>query len=249
VSTVAAGVAIDEEAFTTPDGAQVTLVRFRPGLRFSLHTGSQDPPTGGIALGADAQSRVAATERPVLLAAFNGGFKASGGAGGFEVDGHVLTPLVAGMASLVIDTDGSAHIGIWNETAPAPYEPVASVRQNLPPLVAGSQPSPSIAAICAWGSTLGGVAFTGRSALGEDGKGDLIYAGSMGALPLDLATALLGAGATVAMELDINRAWIQADVAASPGAPLVAMVPGQNQPADRYLLGWTRDFVTVDAPG
>ena len=68
----------------------------------------------------------------------------------------------------------------------------------------------------------------------------------MHALPIDMATALVGAGATVAMELDINPEWVQADVAATPGSTLTAMVPGQNQLADRYLLGWTRDFVTVD---
>ena len=68
-------------------------------------------------------------------------------------------------------------------------------------------------------------------------------------IPVDLATALLLAGTDIAMELDINPEWVQADVAATPGAALVAVVPGQTQPSDRYLLGWTRDFVTVDAPG
>lgn len=249
ISTLATGVAIDERATTTPDGARVTLVRLRAGaLRFSLHAGSQDPPTHGVALGAGAQSQVAAQERPVLLGAFNGGFKVSGGAGGVEINGHVLTPLVAGLASLVIDADGSAHLGIWGETVPAPRESVVSVRQNLPPLVIDAQPSPSIAATRAWGDPLHGVAFTARSALGQDGSGDLIFAASMRALPLDMASALIGVGATTAMELDINPEWVQADVAASPGASLRPVVPGQSQPPDRYLLGWTRDFVTVDAP-
>ena len=30
-----------------------------------------------------------------------------------------------------------------------------------------------------------------------------------------------------------------------PGGPLTAMVPGQYRPADQYLLGWSRDFITV----
>lgn len=242
--------AIDLRAVTATDGTQVTLVRFRSGqVRFDLHVGSQDPPTAGLALAADGQPQVSAVERPALLAAFNGGFKARDGAGGVEVDGRVLTPLLPGMASLVIDAGGSAHIGIWGETVPAPGEPVVSVRQNLPPLIAGAQLSPSIATIKAWGATLYGLAFTPRSGLGQDASGDLIYAGSMHALPVDLATALLGAGATVALQLDINPSVVQADVASSPGGTLVAMVPGQTQPADRYLLGWTRDFITVDAIG
>jgi len=247
VSTVATGVAIDEQSTTTADGARVTLIRFRAGqVGFALHAGSQDPPTSGVPLGPDAQPQVSAPERTVLLAAFNGGFKVSGHAGGSEIDGHVLSPLVAGMASLVIDADGSAHIGVWGQTVPLPGEVVTSVRQNLPPLVVGSQPSPAVSSPFAWGDPLHEVALTARSALGQDAAGDLIYAASMHALPLDVATALLGAGATVAMELDINPEWVQADVAPSPGGPLAAAIAGQNQPADRYLQGWTRDFVTVD---
>ena len=250
VSTLATGVAIDDRSVTTAGGAHVTMIRFRAGqVRFALHAGSQEPPTHGVVLGATAQPSVGAAERSVLLGAFNGGFKARDSAWGVEIDGQVLAPLVGGVASLVIDADGTAHVGIWGETVPAPREAVTSVRQNLEPLVIDSVPSPSIAAIDAWGSPLHGVAFQARSALGQDAAGNLIYAASMGSLPVDLASALVTAGATVAMELDINPNWVQADFAATPGAALAAFVPGQNQPANRYLLGWTRDFVTVDAPG
>jgi len=247
VSTVTTGVAVDVRSITTSDGARVTIIRFRAGqVRFALHVGTQDPPTGGLILGATAAPVVSPAERPLLLAAFNGGFKVSAQAGGVEVDGHVLTTLVAGVASLVIDADGTARVGVWGQTVPTPGEAVASVRQNLPPLVVGGQASASISDVEAWGSTLHGVAFQARSALGQDPSGDLIYAASMGALPVDLATALVTAGANIAMELDINPEWVQADVAAAPGAALAAAVPGQNQPADRYLLGWTRDFVSVE---
>jgi hypothetical protein len=242
-------VAIDDRSVTTAGGAHVTLIRFRAGqVRFALHAGSQEPPTHGIALGATGQPSVGAVERSVLLGAFNGGFKVKDSAWGVEIDGQVLTPLARGVASLVIDADGTARVGIWGETVPAPREAVTSVRQNLPPLVVDSAPSPSIAAIDAWGSPLHGVAFQARSALGQDAAGNLIYAASMGSLPVDLASALVMAGATVAMELDINPEWVQADFAMTPGGALAALIPGQNQPSNRYLLGWTRDFVTVDAP-
>jgi hypothetical protein len=247
VSTVATGVAVDERTVTTARGAAVTLIRFRAGqITFALHPGSQDPPNAAVSLGAAVPPSITAGEKPSLLGAFNGGFKVSGHAGGVEILGHVLTPLVAGMASLVIDTNGSAHIGVWGTTVPGPGEAVASVRQNLPPLVSGAQPSPSISSAGAWGDPLHENPVTARSALGQDAAGNLIYAGSLHALPVDVAGALLSAGVTVAMELDINPEWVQADVAASPGGALAAMVPGQNQAADRYLLGWTRDFVTVD---
>ncbi|MGO8872000.1 MAG: hypothetical protein ACLQPH_11480 [Acidimicrobiales bacterium] len=99
--------------------------------------------------------------------------------------------------------------------------------------------------VSAWGSTLGGAAVAALSSLGEDATGNLIYAASMRALPTDLANALISAGATTGMELDINPEWVQLDAAATPVAPLTAGIPGQDRPADQYQVGWTRDFVTV----
>jgi hypothetical protein len=136
-------------------------------------------------------------------------------------------------------------VGVWGQDVPAPGANVASVRQNLPPLVEAGQPSPQINTISAWGATLGGGSFVARSALGEDASGDLLYAASMSTVPADLATALISAGAQKAMELDINPAWVQMDTAATPGAPLVAQIPGQNRPAGQCEAGWTRDFVAV----
>jgi hypothetical protein len=228
------------------DGRQITVIRFRVGqTRFNLHIGSQEPPLGTAVLGPEAMSSIGASELPLLVAAFNGGFKVNAAAGGVEVDGQSLTPLVAGMASLVIDANGSAHIGVWGSSIPVPGEQVASVRQNLPPLVTNGQISPDIANLVKWGYTLNGVAAPPRSSLGEDSAGDILYAASSSALPIDLATALVDDGSTNAMELDINPETVQLDLAATPGSPLVAAVPGQNRPANQYLVGWTRDFITV----
>ncbi|MBV9092353.1 MAG: hypothetical protein JO132_00525 [Streptosporangiaceae bacterium] len=96
-----------------------------------------------------------------------------------------------------------------------------------------------------WGATLGGGEYVARSAVGQNASGDLVYAASMSASPYDLAEALTRSGARIAMELDINPEWVQLDVARQPGGPLTAAVPGQDRPADQYLWGWTRDFVTV----
>jgi hypothetical protein len=51
------------------------------------------------------------------------------------------------------------------------------------------------------------------------------------------------------MELDINPEWVQCDLASMARGSLVAMVPGQSRPANQYLVGWTRDFITVLTPG
>jgi len=246
LSTGPRGIAIDGRTYPQADGTQVTVVRLlHDHVDYSLHVGSQDPPSGQAVIGPDSGAAVGAAERPLLLACFNGGFKASAGAGGFEVDGQDLTPLENGLASLVIDSAGAGYVGVWGKDVPPPGVSVASVRQNLAPLVEGSQPSSQVASISAWGATLGGGAFVARSALGEDGSGDLLYAASMSTVPLDLATALISAGAMRAMELDINPEWVQMDTASTPGGPLATQIPGQNRPADQCDAGWTRDFVAV----
>jgi len=67
----------------------------------------------------------------------------------------------------------------------------------------------------------------------------------MSTTPADLAAALVHAGARTGMELDINPEWVQLDIARRPGHGLRAAIPGQQGPSDQYLIGWTRDFITV----
>jgi hypothetical protein len=251
VATEATGVAVDQRTVSLPDGSSVRIIRFRAHqVHFQLHDGSEDPPAGGASLPADARSAISATEAPTLLAGFNGGFKVTAGSGGTEIDGQDLTPLVAGMASFVIDAAGRGSIGVWGQPGfPPPGEPVVSVRQNLPPLVVNGSPSPGAGTWTLWGATVTNASTVARSALGEDAAGNIIYAASASALPIDLAQALVAAGAVIGMELDINPDWVQADVASAPGSPLAADVPGQQPPATQYETGWTRDFVTVLAGG
>ena len=226
------------------DGTQITLARFSGSVTYRLHSGSEDPGTAALGV-VQAGPSVSAAEQQMLLGAFNGGFKLSTGAGGYEQEGHVIVPLQAGLASLVIDTAGHAQIGAWGNGVPSPGTAVYSVRQCLGLLVSGGQPGSSASDWPIWGATLGGGEYVARSALGQTAAGDLIYAGSMSAAPADLAAALVSAGAVTAMELDINPEWVQLDVASQPGGQLSAAIPGQNRPADQYLVGWTRDFITV----
>jgi hypothetical protein len=225
------------------DGSRVTVATFSGPVTYVLHDGSEDP---GLAAGrVKAGPAVRGAERRRLLAAFNGGFKLSAGAGGYEQEGHVAAALRRGLASLVIDRSGRARIGVWGHGVPAAGEAVYSVRQNLTPLVLNGKPTPAAADWSVWGATLGGGEFVARSALGQDADGDLEYAASMSASPADLATALARAGAQVAMELDINPEWVQLDVGRRPGGPLRVAIPGQNRPANQFLEGWARDFIAV----
>jgi Phosphodiester glycosidase len=233
----------------TADGSVVTVAVFSGPVTYVLHNGSEDPGyAAGFSGRVRAGSVVRGAERGRLLAAFNGGFKLSAGAGGYEQEGHVASPLRRGLASLVIDRSGRARIGVWGHGVPAPGEAVYSVRQNLPPLVLDGRPTAAAADWGLWGATLGGGEYVARSALGQDAAGHLVYAASMSASPADLAVALARAGARTAMELDINPEWVQLDVASRPGGPLRVAIRGQNRPADQFLLGWARDFITVLAP-
>ena len=231
----------------TADGALVTVATFLGPVRYVLHNGSADP--GPAASGrVRAGPAVTGAERRRLLAAFNGGFKLSAGAGGYMQEGHVISSLRPGFASLVIDRAGHARIGVWGRGLPAPGEAVYSVRQNLQPLVQNGRPTAASADWTMWGATLGGGAYVARSAIGQDAAGDLLYAASMSAVPADLAAALADHGARIAMEFDINPEWVQLDAAGIPGGALTAEIPGQYRPSDQYLAGWTRDFFTVLAP-
>ena len=227
-----------------PDGSTVTVARFAGPVRYRLHSGSQDPGAAALSV-VRAGPRIGPAEQHHVVAAFNGGFLLSAGAGGYEQEGHVISPLRAGLASLVIDASGAARIGVWGAGLPGPHEAVVSVRQNLPPLVIGGKPSPAAADWTAWGATLGGGEYVARSAVGETARGQLVYAASMLTTPGDLAAALVQVGARTAMELDINPEWVQLDAAVAPGGPLHAVIPGQVRPASQYLAGWTRDFITV----
>lgn len=229
-----------------PDGNRVTLAVFRGPVRYVLHSGSQDPGTAALAV-VHAGPSVARRQRRLLLAAFNGGFKLSAGAGGYEQEGHVISRLRRGLASLVIDRSGQARIGVWGSGLPRPGEAVFSVRQNLTPLVARGRVRPAARHWARWGATITGGEFVARSAVGENSAGNLIYAGSMSASPADLAGALVRAGARVAMELDINPEWVQLDTARKAGRRLRAAIPGQVRPASQYLTGWRRDFIAVVA--
>ena len=192
-------------------------------------------------------AQVPAGERSALLAAFNGGFSLADAHGGFYAQGRTGSPLVAGAASLVIRTDGSADVGQWGRDVKLDST-VAAVRQNLVLLVDGGSPTPAVAGpFAAWGPTATNVAAEWRTAVGVDRAGNLIFVVGSSIDPASLAALAVRAGCVRAMEMGINLRYVTFNTyAVTDGAVhgsklLAAMSPS----GDRYLTADNRDFVAL----
>jgi hypothetical protein len=137
---------------------------------------------------------------------FDGGFKLSDPTGpGYYSDGRTVRPLVTGAASLVLYTDGHADVGAWgSQVRMAPG--VASVRQNLVPLVDDGQVSSQCATgdSTTWGSTIGQRAFVDRSGFGVSADGSEVYVGGPALSVCTLGRLLQDAGVVRGMELAVS---------------------------------------------
>ncbi len=235
-------------AWITRLASGVSLMTFDQRLlALHLHSGTVDAGTLGWRYGPS----VGGFELGRLAAAFNGGFKLSVGAGGFEAYGRVATPLQTGLASIVTYADGTTDIGSWHAEVPRPGKRVVSVRQNLSLLIDHGVPAANRDCVSCWGATLGGIAAPARSALGITADGRLVWAGGSSLTVSALAGALLGARVVRAAELDINPEWVAGYFYGhrgghGPVAPVPALssqhgIPGQ------FLAPWSRDFFTVAA--
>ncbi len=212
-----------------------------------LHSGTVDAGTTGWRYGPD----VPHAQQARLMAAFNGGFKLSTGAGGFQSGGRVAVAPRPGLGSIVTYTDGTTDIGSWRDEVPSRAKRVFSVRQNLALLIDGGRPAATVGCVTCWGATLGGVADPARSALGVTRDGRLVWAGGEHLTPAALAQTLLGARVIRAVELDINPEWVAGYLYGHRGGhgPLapIAVAPGQPGVPGQFLAPYGRDFFAIAA--
>lgn len=226
----------------------VSLLSFDQGLvQLRLHAGTGDPGGSGWRFGPS----VIGAERRQLVAAFNGAFKFSTGAGGFESYGRVGASLQPGLGSIVTYVDGYTDIGAWHREVPAPGRAVASVRQNLQPLIDNGQPASNVDCRECWGATLGGVDDPARAALGITDHGRLIWAAGEHLTTSQLASTLIGAHVVRAVELDINPEWVAGYLyghrgGQGPLAPVPVLADQRGIPG-QFLAPWSRDFFSIDA--
>ncbi len=260
--TVGGVPAVYETTLVPPGGTHPAGIAWMDTRLLSarLYSGSKSPGGGPYRYTAPILPAQAAT----LVAAFNGGFMMNAAGGGYYTEGRMVVPLVVGAASLVIYTNGSVNIGAWG-TDVTMTPSVASVRQNLVPLVAGGQPTAQAASADwqAWGATCAATSCTApvglesqwRSGLGVTADGALVYVDGPALDPLQVAQLLVRAGVVRGMELDINPDWpdfATYDPATAGGLAAPAngseLLPGTVQgPATFFAAWWARDFVTMSA--
>jgi len=221
----------------------VGVMRMDPTLvRGQLHPGTLDP--GGSW---SASTSLAGKARAGVVAAFNGGFRLGDPSHpGYYSEGRTVKPLVDGEASLVLHTDGTADVGAWNrEVHMGPG--VASVRQNLVPLVDGGQVNPT----CAtggereWGSTVGQAAYIHRSGFGVTATGVEVYVGGPALSVCTLGRILQDAGVVRGMELDINPNWVSGSYFhIRKGAPPQGfrLFPAEQVAPEHYFTPTSRDW-------
>lgn len=216
-------------------------------LELHLHSGTIDAGSVGWRYGPS----ITPAEAGHMVAAFNGGFRLSVGAGGFEAYGRSGAPLQSGVASIVTYSDGTTDIGSWHREVPAAGKQVVSVRQNLMLLIDHGVAAANSGCDSCWGATLGGVADPARSALGITAAGRLVWVGGEALTVDQLTSALLAAHVVRAAELDINPEWVAGYFYGHRGghgplAPVPAL-PSQNGIPGQYLAPWSRDFFTIVA--
>jgi hypothetical protein len=211
-------------------------------VRGQLHPGFTDP--GGAWRAPTSLTPVA---QRTVAAAFNGGFRLNGAShGGYYSEGRTAVPLVDGAASLVIRTDGTATVGSWNREVRMSPE-VASVRQNLVPLVDNGQVNPTCetGGTAEWGSTIGQAAYIHRSGFGVTADGAEVYVGGPALSVCTLGHILQAAGVVRGMELDINPAWVSGtyfhDTPTGPPQGF-RLFPAEQVAPQHYLSPSSRDW-------
>jgi hypothetical protein len=211
-------------------------------VRGQLQPGTHDP--GGSWT---AQTSVTPDLQHTVVAAFNSGFRLNGDShGGYYSEGRTVAPLVDNAASLVVYTNGTATVGSWNHEVRMSGD-VASVRQNLVPLVDNAQVNSTCqtGGAAQWGNTIGQAAYIDRSGFGVTATGAEVYVGGPALSVCTLGRLLRAAGVVRGMELDINPTWVTGVYFHdSPTGPPQGfrLYPAEHADPQHYLAPSSRDW-------
>ncbi len=250
------GQAIAYRTFLQPDPARpyslIAVVAFDLSqTRLHYVLGSEEPSVSG---GPKGTGKIAADDRDngSLLAAFNGGFKATHGHFGAMQNGLVALPALNGFAAVALYDDGRVRIGEWGKDI-LPSKNIVAWRENARLIIQNGQVSPRVAvdALSDWGGTISGSVVTWRSALGLGVDNRVLYyfAGPNLSMPT-LARAMLAAGVQQGLLLDINASWVHFTAIRDVSGKLSAdpLLPDMKSSVDRYLRTSQRDFFYITSP-
>jgi hypothetical protein len=227
----------------TVDGGAISLLWLdQTRLRFHYVPGYEIP--GGPSSSLDT---AVSTWLPRMVAAFNGGFKLSDGAGGYYYRGHTVATLIGGRAAFAIAKDGSLKVGVWGRDLRMSSSWVV-VRQNLRPLVdqGVSMAGPGDYA-SRWGNADKGSSTANRTALGMRRDGSVVFAYGADVTAYALARGLVRAGVREAVVLDMNRTWPTGFTYAHHGGSVTGrpINPAVMRPPSTYYARFKKDFVAV----
>lgn len=228
----------------TTDSGSVAMLWMNPRLlAFRFIPGTQYPERGPV-LPAD---KTPSTWVPRLAAAFNGAFKLHDHVGGYYYAGVTVSPLRAGLGSLVIDASGELTVVKWGRERQG-VAGLAVVRQNMRLLVDGfrAQTSPRDTA-ASWGWPLHDAPLVNRSALGERTDGSLVFVYGHHVAAAAMADALVAVGARTGLMLDMNvtqpGGFVYSHVASLVQGRRI--LPSIVHPPTLYTASWIKDFVVA----
>jgi hypothetical protein len=182
-----------------------------------------------------------------LLAVLNGGFKYADGAYGLMSGGAVFVPPTWGAATIAVTRDGKVFMGSWglDRRLTGANTRLAAWRQNAGLLIDRGRIASRARNESNWGLSIMNDTYTWRSAIGLSNHHTLIYVAGGSLSAATLAQALRAAGATSAMQLDINPFWVRAFTYTQDAAgrlTATALDPAMPGTGLEYLYGDSRDF-------
>ena len=218
-----------------------TMAAWNPQvLRTALFNGTEVPGGKGWKNG----SRIAGTKNlRTLLGSFNGGFRFEHSPGGYVTEGRVVQKMVKGYATFGIRPDGTSTVGVWGKDM-KDVDTWASLRQNLPPLVAEGRSVYANYPKVDWGKDYGNKVFNFRSAVCLRTDGLMMFV-AVGKVNIGmLADTLVLLGCRTGMELDINGTWPQFALYGRYGRTdrTAKVIDSRMGDPMRHLNGSTKDF-------
>ena len=184
-----------------------------------------------------------------LIASFNGGFRFEHNPGGYITEGRTIRKMRKGYATFGIRPDGTSTIGIWGEDMTA-NEEWASLRQNLPPLVAENKSVYASYKAVNWGQDFDNKVYSYRSALCIRLDGLMMFI-AVGKVNIGmLADTLVFLGCRTAMQLDINGTWPFFSTYSDFGKTDRSgrTIDTRMGDPNRHLNGATKDFIGLFDP-